>query len=60
MPPANIEREIEVAILELLSKVDMPFDVLAEVNKIRTSFGLLSAESVKCQKLLEENKGKEN
>lgn len=48
-----------LSILELLSKVDMPFDVLAEVNKIRTSFGLLSAESVKCQKLLEENKGKE-
>ena len=45
-----------LSILELLSSVDMPFDVLSEINKIRNSFGLLSAESVKCQKLIEEHK----
>ena len=45
-----------LSILELLSKVDMPFDVLKEINDIRNACGLLSAESVKCQKLIEENK----
>ncbi|UPQ97280.1 ankyrin repeat domain-containing protein [Chloropicon primus] len=48
-----------ISILELLSRVDMPFNVLSEVNKIRSSYGLLSAESVKCQKLMEENKQEE-
>ena len=46
-------------VLELLSKVDMPFNVLGAVNKIRNACGLLSAESVKCQKLIEENKQEE-
>ena len=45
-----------LSILELVTKVGMPFNVLKEINSIRNAYGLLSAEAVKCQKLIEENK----
>ena len=48
-----------LSMLALLSEVDMPFDVLEAVNNVRLSHGLLAIESVKCQKMIEENKDEE-